>query len=90
MSIPGIVTDGLDKILAMTGFTSEMKLELFPLARNTIMMRVENIADIFNSGHIVYQMVDIDLLASSIFELANGYSICHDLISIEETSLTGN
>ena len=90
MNIPRIVTDGFDKILAMTGFTSEMKLELFPLARNTIMMRVENIADIFNSGHIVYQMVDIDLLASSIFELANGYSIGHDLISIEETSLTGN
>ena len=74
----------------MAGFSNEMKLELFPLARNTIMMRVENIADIFNSGHITYQLVDIDFLASNIFELANGYPINHDLITIEETSLTGN
>jgi len=55
-----------------------MKLELFPLARNTIMMRVENIGDIFNTGHITYQLIDINFLASSVFELANGYSISGD------------
>jgi len=78
MSIPAVVTDGISKILSMAGFTDEMKLELFPLARNTIMMRVENIGDIFNTGHVTYQLVNIDLLASSIFELANGYPIAHD------------
>ena len=73
MRIPRVVSEGLDAILSAAGFTSEMKLELFTLGRNSLMMRVENIGDIFNSnGKVTYQNVDIDYLAASLFELVNG------------------
>jgi hypothetical protein len=72
MRIPRVVSEGLDAILSAAGFTSEMKLELFTLGRNSLMMRVENIGDIFNSnGKVTYQNVDIDYLAASLFELVN-------------------
>lgn len=73
MRIPRVVSEGLNSILSVAGFTSEMKLELFTLGRNSLMMRVENIGDIFNSnGKVTYQNVDIDYLAASLFELVNG------------------
>ena len=91
MRIPRIVSEGLDSVLRSAGFTSEMKLELFTLGKNSLMMRVENIGDIFNTnGKVTYQNVDIDYLAASLFELVNGYSIGANQITIEETSLTGN
>ena len=32
-----------------------MKLELFPMARNSLILRIENIADTFNSnGEVIY------------------------------------
>jgi hypothetical protein len=91
MRIPRIVSEGLDAVLSSAGFTSEMKLELFTLGRNNIMMRVENIGDIFNTnGQVTYQTVDIDYLATSLFDLVNGYPISSEFVTIEETSLTGN
>ena len=60
MRIPRIISEGLEAVLAVSGFTSEMKLELFTLGRNSIMMRVENIGDIFNTqGEVSYQTIDI-------------------------------
>jgi hypothetical protein len=46
------VTDGLDKILKDNGFTNEMKLEMFPMGPLSIMLRVENIADIIDNSCI--------------------------------------
>jgi len=41
-----------------------MKLEMFTMGRNEILIRVENIADIFNSaGEVVYQQINIKELA---------------------------
>ena len=49
-----------------------MKLELFTLGKNSIMMRVENIGDIFNTqGVLNYQHVKIYDLAIGLFELVN-------------------
>ena len=91
MRIPRVVSEGLDAILGAAGFTSEMKLELFTLGRNCLMMRVENIGYIFNTnGKVTYQNVDIDYLAANLFDLVNGYPISANQIDIEETSLTGN
>lgn len=48
----------------MNGMTSEMKLEMFTLGRNSILLRVENIGDIFDSnGEVIYQTVNIKELA---------------------------
>ena len=42
-------------MLKECGFTAEMKLEMFTLGRNKIMLRVENIADTIDSdGKVVY------------------------------------
>jgi len=68
-----------------------MKLELFPLGRNSIMMRVENIGDIFNTqGVLNYQQVKIYDLAVGLFELVNESTIDKSLVEVTETSLTGN
>jgi hypothetical protein len=50
-----------------------MKLEMFTLGRNEILMRVENIGDTFNSDReVIYQQVDIKKLATDLFTLVNG------------------
>jgi hypothetical protein len=68
-----------------------MKLELFPLGRNSIMMRIENIGDIFNTqGVLTYQTVKIYDLAIGLFELVNDSTIDMALVEVQETSLTGN
>lgn len=91
MRNPRIVNEGIDLVLSTAGFTNEMKLELFTLGKNSIMMRVENIGDIFNSkGKVTFQKVDIDHLAAGLFKVVNGYAIASSQIQIEETSLTGN
>jgi len=58
------LTSGLDSLLKANGFNREMKLELFTMGRNSILIRVENIGDIFNSeGEVIYQQVNIKELA---------------------------
>ena len=81
----------MQALLVESGFTNEMKLEMFPLAHNSIMLRLENIGDIFDTnGKINYQVVDVQGLASGLFELVNGFKVGSESIEIEETSLTGN
>ena len=59
-------------MLKNAGFNNLMKLELFTLGKNSIMMRVENIGDIFNTqGVLNYQHVKIYDLAIGLFELVN-------------------
>lgn len=36
--------------MTQSGFTNEMKLELFTMGRDSLIMRVENIADVFDSN----------------------------------------
>ena len=59
-------------VLFESGFTSEMKLELFPLGKNSIMMRIENIGDIFNTnGELNYQTIEVEMLAAGLVDLVN-------------------
>jgi hypothetical protein len=55
-SVSPLLVDGLDTLLMSCGFTSEMKLEMFTMGRNSILMRVENIGDIYDSANseVVY------------------------------------
>lgn len=83
-------------MLAGANFTSNIKMELFTLGRNSIMIRLENIGDIFDSqGEVIYQTIDMDFLTTGLFNLVNrnevnGFSINSDQVEIVETSLTGN
>lgn len=87
----GIVKTGLGELLKECGFTNQMKLELFAVERNEIMMRIENIADLHDIQHqSKTSYVNVVLLASKLYEIANGYQISPKLVDLVETSLTGN
>jgi hypothetical protein len=67
-----------------------MKLELFIMGRNSVLMRVENIADVFDSaGKVIFQLVKIKQLAEDLFVLVNGEGTSFS-VKIEELSLTAN
>jgi len=90
MQLSKQVSVGLDSLLKANGFNSEMKLELFTMGRNSILMRVENIGDIFNSqGEVLFQHVNIKELANGLFVLVNGCDVAFTA-EITELSLTGN
>ncbi len=77
-------------MLETNGFNGEMKFEMFMMGRNSILVRVENIADIFNSnGKVIFQQVNIKELANQLFVYVND---CYTdfTVEIEELSLTGN
>jgi len=92
-SVSTLVTKGYSGIDSFKDFTSEMKLELFTMGKNSILMRIENIADLFDSpsGNLTWQQVDIDNLVEEIYSIANNGDM-HALESadIKELSLTGN
>lgn len=77
-------------MLETNGFNGEMKFEMFMMGRNSILVRVENIADIFNSnGEVIFQQVNIRELANQLFVYVNDCYIDFT-VDIEELSLTGN
>jgi len=79
----------MDALLRDSGFNSEMKLELFTMGRNSLLMRVENIADTFNTnGVVVFQAVDINKLTNGLFTLMNG-DLSVD-VKITELTTSGN
>lgn len=54
-------------------------------------MRIENIADVFDSaGEVIYQKVNVEQLAIELFNIANSGSPFEVRVLIEETSLTAN
>jgi len=61
------------------------------IARNQIMMRVENIADIYNSdGQVQVKTVNLQAVITGLWELANNCDIETLDYTVTETSLTGN
>jgi hypothetical protein len=69
---PSAVSGDWGQALRARGFTDEMKLELYPLGANQMLMRIENIADTFDTnGQVVYQTVDVQGLADDLFAIAN-------------------
>ena len=69
-----------------------MKVEMFPMAQNIIMLRIENIADPLNSSSSIkstIKNVNLNQLAKDLFYLVNKDEIKVN-VKIEELSLTGN
>ena len=68
-----------------------MKVEVFAMGANTVLMRIENIADVFDSnGEVIFQEVNVLALATNLFETANNHETFKFGVSIEEVSLTAN
>jgi hypothetical protein len=68
--------------------TETIKLESFLMAKNKILIRVENIADLID-GPYAYESIDLNNLAQGIYEVMNGDNIFVET-TIKELSLTGN
>ena len=67
-----------------------MKMEMFILGRNSILLRVENIGDTFDSyGRVLYQTVRIRELVDQLYKVVNGDSASFTA-TIQELSLSAN
>jgi len=54
-------------------------------------MRIENIADVFDSdGEVIYQQVNVEQLAINLFEVANPNAGYQPTLNIQEMALTAN
>lgn len=85
-----LLSSEFDTLLKNCGFTSENKLEMFTMGRNSILMRVENIGDIYDSnGEVTYGAIKIQALADGLYTLMNNNMIAFTS-TVEELSLTGN
>jgi hypothetical protein len=85
-----MVSQGLDALLKENGFKEQVKLELFILGRNKILMRIANIGDAFNTNDIVVpHSIDIQGLADGLYKLVNG-EFSSATAEITEMSLSGN
>lgn len=89
--LKGKMDDGFAQLLRSTGFTDEMKLELFLNDRNVILMRIENLMDSFDdfNGDVNYIKIALMELAEGLYTLVNGAgSECS--VHIEEMNVTGS
>jgi hypothetical protein len=87
-----VVEEGLFHVLIDAGLTDTMKLELFIVDRRTIMIRLENIGDIFNSqGMVLTPTVNLVTVIEGLWDTANRSSGEQQYgYEAVEVSLTGN
>jgi hypothetical protein len=83
------VQQGFQRLLENTGFTQEMKLEMFTQGPNQIVVRIEHLSDPTDGATNIAQIKHIDLF-NGIFELAQGNDSAKAHMSFEEQSLTAN
>lgn len=89
--LPRIVKGDLGKLLHENGMTDEMKLSLYAMGANQVLMRIENIADTFDSnGQVIFQTVNVAQIAKDLFHIANNGQFYNFKAKITETSLTAN
>jgi len=67
-----------------------MKLELFAMDKNKILMRVENLADVFDSnGAIKNTTIQLKDLCDGLYTMVNGATASYTM-NVEEMSMTAN
>lgn len=81
-------------ILDSNGQPVPVKIQVFPMARNMLLLRLENIGDLFDypstatlADTVVY--VDVNALAKDLYFKANGASYYLNSINIVESQMTG-
>lgn len=89
-----MITTGFEAAYAKAGINEHMKVETFINGRNSVLVRLENIADVFDAkdGKLVYKTVNIQTLAEQLYIFANKNAVTTSdfALSIEELSLTAN
>jgi len=90
-NVSGVVKGAIGQALKANGLTSEMKMELYAMGANELIMRIENIADTFDTeGGLIYETVNVQGLCESLFMIANDNAPISFVVQIEETSITAN
>jgi len=73
------------------GLPETGKLTIFAQAQNQLLLRLTNYADKFDLGeNPTTPYIEVDKLALSLYTLANPQKQSTHMITISETSLTGN
>lgn len=89
-NLGGAIDAGFAELLHQTGFTDQSKLELFTMGRDSLLMRIENIMDIFdNAGEVQYVKIKLNELALGLYTLVNGLDTNENLL-IQELSMSAN
>lgn len=66
-------------------FNGELKVHLFPLAKNQILMRLENMADLFDGTPEETPYFNIDQYARNLYKMANDGELPTDVTVTERT-----
>lgn len=73
----------------LDAFDGDLKLLQYPMARNEVIIRLENLSDLFDGTPSETPMFDIGSYASSLYASANGGAAPADMV-IEERNLSNN
>jgi len=93
ISMSPVVSSGFEAVYNAAGVDERMKVETFIDERNSILVRLENLADIFDSnGQLIYKSVNLYTLAHKLYEFANNNEVTSAdfSVAIQELSLTAN
>jgi len=82
---------GYADILQDCGFSDMMKLELFTMGKDSLLMRIENLEDPFDNLNrtVRYEKIKLKQLTESLYTLVNGMDT-NEPIHLEELTLTAN
>lgn len=69
---------------------NDLTFHTFPMAKNKILVRIENLADKFDHNISMVNLVDIKSFAQSFYKEANPYSTNKPKITVKEVSITDN
>ena len=73
----------------LTRFDGELKVHLFPEAKNQILIRLENIADLFDSAPQKTPYFNLEQFANNLYASVNSGQSPHD-VSFTERTLGNN
>ena len=80
------------EMLKSRGFTASMKYQLTPVAKNSILLRIENREDLFDGGALTFRTIDLLGFCDDLFRDANDAWLGKKywMVKITEMSLTAN
>jgi len=88
-----LVSSGFEAAYASAGVDKRMKVETFINGKNSVLIRLENLNDVFDSnGQVLYKSVNLQTLAEQLYMFANDNQVTSSdfSVAIEELSLTAN
>ena len=73
----------------LSDFKGDLKLQQFPEARNQVLIRLENLSDLFDATPAETPTFDVEAYATSLFKSAND-GVAPATVTITERTLSNN